>query len=106
MSNKRKLIHRCSCENCQRHPYNTTAQQHQAINRVLATLDEKRRRRFVGLLAHPYRRGSIQALHEITGLSRTTIRRGQAEIRRTDRINGVRRTGGGRIAIEKNIPTS
>jgi len=52
------------------------AKEHQAINRVVAGLDEKNRRRFVGVLALQWGRGGIARLIEITGLSRNTICRG------------------------------
>lgn len=80
------------------------AKEHQAINRVLAGLDEKNRRRFVGLLALQWRHGGIARLIEITGISRNTICRGRAEVQRADReIAGrLRRTGAGRPAVEKN----
>ena len=98
-----KEIHSCSCETCQRRPHSAVAKEHRAINRLLAGLDEKHRRRFVGLLALQWGRGSIQLLHEITGLSRVTIRRGRAEVQRLDRkaIKRVRVPGGGRKAVEK-----
>ena len=82
------------------------ARQHRAINRVLGTLNEKNRRRFVGLLALQRGRGGLQALATITGLSRNTVRRGREELRRTDRSTQVRRSGAGRKAVEKNSPTS
>ena len=69
--------HVCTCDMCQQHPYSAVAEHHRAINRVLATLDEKNRRRFVGLLASQWGRGGIQRLIEITGLSRNTIVRGR-----------------------------
>lgn len=78
------------------------ARQHQAINRVLATFDEKGRRRFAGLLALQRGHGGVQLTHEITGLSRMTIRAGREEIQHTDRTPGVRRRGAGRPAIEKS----
>jgi hypothetical protein len=78
------------------------AREHQAINRVLATFDEKGRRRFVGLLALQLGRGGVQLVREITGLSRMTIRAGREEIGRTDRTPGVRRSGAGRPAFEKS----
>lgn len=37
----------CTGTLCQLHPYRHVAKQHQAINRVLATLDERNRRRAV-----------------------------------------------------------
>lgn len=104
---ERRQIHRCSCITCQRHPYSTIAQQHRAINRVLATLDERNRRRFVGLLAIQVgrHRRVISLLSQITGLSRTTIYRGQREIERPTakrRSRRVRAAGGGRPLTEKN----
>ncbi|MCI0695013.1 hypothetical protein L0337_23765 [candidate division KSB1 bacterium] len=97
--------HQCACETCQQHPYSAIANEHRAINRLAATLDEKHRRRFVGLLALQWGRGSIQLLNTITGIDRATIRRGRAEVRRADRQTSgrVRRTGGGRHPIEKKI---
>ena len=101
--NQEPKLHQCVCETCQQHPYGVIAKEHRAINRLLAGLDEKHRRRFVGLLALQWGRGSIQLLREITGLSRMTIRRGRAEVQRIDRqtIERVRLAGGGRQAVEK-----
>jgi hypothetical protein len=103
MSVTRTPIHQCQCEQCQQHPHSDVAKQHRAINRLLAQLDEKSRRRLAGLLASRHRHGGVQALHQITGLSRMTIRRGRDEIQRIDRTQGIRRVGGGRIPVEKNI---
>ena len=99
-------IHRCVCQTCQQHPYSAVAKEHQAINRVVTGLDEKNRRRFVGLLALQWGRGGIARLIEITGISRNTICRGLAEVQRVDRATSgrVRQTGAGRPAIEKNSP--
>src|ERR1051326_2449712 len=96
--------HQCACETCQQHPSSATAKEHRAINRLVATLDEKHRRRFAGLLALQWGRGSVQLLSTITGLDRATIRRGRAEVQRADRQTRgrVRRSGGGRQAVEKN----
>lgn len=105
-SRLRRRIHQCECAACEQHPYGRVARQHQAINRVMATFDEKGRRRFVGLLALQLGRGGVQLAHAITGLSRMTIRAGREEIQRTDRTPGVRRAGAGRPAIEKSSPRS
>ena len=102
----RRRLHQCECGACEEHPFGRVARQHQAINRVIATFDEKGRRRFAGLLALQLGRGGVQLAHEITGLSRVTIRAGREEIRRTDRTPGVRRAGAGRPALEKNGPRS
>jgi hypothetical protein len=101
---KRRLVHQWTCSQCQGHPYSGTAKQHRAINRVLATVDEPTRRRFAGLLAHQWGRGSVQHLHGITGLSRMTIRRGRGELARVPRlpVGRARQSGGGRKPVEKN----
>jgi hypothetical protein len=80
------------------------AVQHKAINRVLANLDEKNRRRFAGLLALQLGRRHILLVSQITGLSRMTIYRGLHEIEHSDaKAQGrVRALGAGRIAVEKN----
>jgi hypothetical protein len=107
--NKTKPLHQCACETCQRQPRSETAQEHRAINRLLAILDEKSRRRFAGLLALAAEHGDIQCLIEITGLSRNTICRGRDEIKRVesrDVRNRIRRAGGGRKAVEKKTRKS
>lgn len=99
--------HECTCSACREHPRGEAAQEHQAINRVLATLDEKSRRRFVGLLALQWGRGSIALLNQVTGMSRPTIRRGRDEVQRVEQpsLRGrVRQAGAGRQAVEKNSP--
>lgn len=95
----------CQCPLCQHHPSAATAKEHAAINRVVATLNEKSRRRFVGLLALQWGRGSLERLSEITGLSRPTIRRGRAEVQQIEtptEANRIRRSGAGRKRVEKN----
>jgi hypothetical protein len=82
------------------------AQEHRAINRVLAGLDERSRRLCAGLLAKQRGRGGAQAIHEITGLSRTTIRRGQREVGELNRGDRIRRPGGGRQRVEKRVSVS
>jgi hypothetical protein len=101
-SKLRRQLHHCECAICTEHPYGQVARQHQAINRIMATFDEKGRRRFAGLLALQLGRGGVQLTHEITGLSRVTIRAGRDEIGRTDRTLEVRHAGAGRLALEKN----
>jgi hypothetical protein len=97
-------VHQCVCRLCQRHPHSAMAKEHQAINRVVAGLDEKNRRRFVGVLALQWGRGGIARLIEITGLSRNTICRGRVEVQQADRAPAgrVRCAGAGRPALEKN----
>jgi hypothetical protein len=105
---KTKPLHQCTCQTCRQHPRSDTAQEHRAINRLLATLDEKSRRRFVGLLALTAEHGDIQRLIEITGLCRNTICRGRNEIERVEprALRGrLRHAGGGRQAVEKKTRT-
>ena len=94
----------CSCVTCQQAPTGAIAQLHASINRVAAVLDEKNRRRFVGLWGMHFGHGGVQHLARVTGLSRTTILRGRREIEQLDqRTEGrVRRAGGGRKRAEKN----
>ena len=104
---KKRRLHGCACASCRQHPYSRVAQQHKAINRVLLTLDEKNRRRFVGLLAIQWGWRSVSLLSRITGLSRTTIRRGKTEIEHPAATSHgrIRALGGGRWRVEKNTPT-
>jgi hypothetical protein len=98
-----RAIYRCPCSDCLNTPSGETARDHAAINRLVATLDERQRRLFAGLLALRRGRGGIVALARITGLSRMTIRRGLAELRAgVGPIEArVRMPGGGRPPIEK-----
>ncbi len=98
-SKKKHPEHQCLCATCQDHPRSTVAKEHRAINRVVATLNEKSRRRFVGLLAGQWGRGSIAQLCTITGLSRPTIRRGREEVQHVERRSEqarIRQAGAGR----------
>jgi DNA-binding phage protein len=78
------------------------AEDHRAINRVVASLDERRRRLFAGLLAQQAGHGGIARVARITGLSRTTVLRGLRELAAPPDPSGrVRRPGGGRPRVEK-----
>jgi len=101
-----RRIHHCLCPTCQQHPHSQIAQQHQAINRVLATLNEKNRRHFVGLLALEWGARKIALISQITGLSRTTIHRGKCEVAHPGYQTQppLRKAGAGRRTVEKNNP--
>jgi DeoR/GlpR family transcriptional regulator of sugar metabolism len=73
---------------------------------VLTSLDERGRRLFAGLLARERGHGGVVALARITGLSRTTIRRGLLELERdgAEPAGRVRGPGGGRKRAEKKTP--
>lgn len=102
VSKSKRALHNCGCPSCRLHPYSKIAKEHTAINRVLLGLDERNKRRFVGLLAS--QRGNILELPQITGLSRNTIYRGQSEVERSSPKppSGIRQAGAGRLPVEKN----
>jgi len=105
MSNEAKRrMHHCTCRICRLHPHGKIAKQHKAINRVLLELNERNRRRFVGVLANERGRGGTSQLAEVTGLSRTTIARGRQEIEQVTkkRSSEIRQPGAGRPLVEKN----
>jgi len=101
-----RAIHQCGCPPCAARLLDAVTRDHEAINRVVATLDERQRRWFAGLLALRQGRGGIVAVAQITGLSRTTIRRGIRELQSGvgTANHRVRRPGGGRLAVEKKRP--
>lgn len=103
---KPRAAHQCRCLECSEHPTSETASLHRSINHVSATLDEKCRRRFVGLLALQNGYGGVQYFAGVTGLSRTTILRGQREIQQADTaLSGrIRASGGGGKFAEKKMP--
>jgi len=55
-----KPVHKCRCSECVEQPSSEIALFHTSINRLVAELDEKHRRQFVGLLASQFGRGGIQ----------------------------------------------
>ena len=63
-------------------------------------LDERGQRHFVAVEARTAGRGGIVAVHEITGIARSTIGRGLDELEESILPEGrVRREGGGRPAV-------
>jgi|SRR5579885_832969 len=103
MADQVRTPHVCDCPACRQSPQGDTAEEHRAINRVLASLNERARRLFAGLLAKERGHGGVVTLARITGLSRTTIRRGIAELARPAAAaeRRVRCAGGGRKRAEK-----
>jgi hypothetical protein len=101
-----RSVYCCACPACRTQPDSPIAHEHSAINHLLATLDEKARRQVAGLLALQQGQGGITRIAHITGLSRTTIRRGQQELQAPlpAQAGRIRHSGGGRKPIEKKIP--
>lgn len=106
MADQRCNPHVCSCERCRGFPHGDIAQDHRAINRVVASLDERRRRLFAGLLANQRGHGGVAQVARVTGLSRTTIHRGVLELQASaaEPADRIRRPGGGRPRAEKKSP--
>jgi DNA-binding phage protein len=99
--------HCCPCATCQEQPDSNVAQQHRGINWLVTTLDEKGRRLLVAFLARQHGPGGVAHLGRVTGLSRTTIRRGLTELDRPAAADGrIRRPGGGRPRLEKKARAS
>ena len=101
-------VHRCPCIECQLHPDDSPAQEHQLLNQLLATVDEKNRRLYAAFLAIHYGRGGLTKVARITGLSRMTLRRGRHELLEPERTtpHRIRHKGGGRERLEKKRPRS
>lgn len=107
MTEKPSGVRACQCSECRAEPTTATARVHAGINRLVQSLDERNRRQFVGLWATHLGRGGVQQMARITGLSRTTILRGQRELVDATVLapGRVRAGGGGRKRAEKNIQT-
>lgn len=103
-----RKVHRCRCRACCSRSNSEVIEYHRSINRVMVELDERSRRLFAGVLARQSGRGGIQAVVEITGLSRMTIRRGLRECAVAQGTDGdrIRRRGGGRQRVEKKSRAS
>jgi len=108
MADQHRFTRACCCPNCRRGTQPDVADYHAAINSVLVGLDERSRRLIAGLLASDQGHGGVTLLAQVTGLSRTTILRGQRELEGgVPRDPGhVRRAGGGRPRLEKKRPAS
>jgi len=72
------------------------------IMTMLPLLDEKQKRVYLATEAKSLGRGGLKAIHELTGVSQTTIIKGKKELKEgTVEQNRVRKSGGGRKAIAK-----
>ena len=100
--------HQCRCADCRRHPRGRIAREHRLVNRLAWAADERQRRLLLGFLAYQRGRGAISLLARVTGLSRTTILRGQRELLQRAPLPAgrVRRRGAGRKPVEIARPKS
>jgi hypothetical protein len=85
MADNPRAVPVCGCRSCSQGLNPELAQYHAAINAVLPELHERNRRLFAGLLASEHGHGGIVLLAQVTGLSRTTILRGNASCRMVSR---------------------
>jgi hypothetical protein len=78
------------------------------FQRIAPTLDERSRRLFVANEAQEFGFGGCEAVARATGVSKSMIRRGIAELADLDRLGPpegkLRRPGGGRKRLEHNDP--
>jgi hypothetical protein len=74
---------------------------------VAPLIDERARRLFAGAEALALGRGGVAAVARATGLARTTVARGIADVRARDTVGRgrIRRAGAGRPPIERRDPT-
>jgi hypothetical protein len=76
------------------------------IAAMLPILNEKQRRMYLACEAKSYGRGGLSQVSRVSGVSRTTIRVGLAELESGEKIDisRIRKPGGGRNFVENNIP--
>jgi hypothetical protein len=103
MADRSCLTHVCACPVCCQGADGEVAHYHAGINSIVPELHERGRRLFAGLLAAEHGHGGVSLLAQITGLSRTTILRGQRELEHgvPRHAHRIRRPGGGRPRVEK-----
>src|ERR687884_1684536 len=99
-------VRTCQCARCQMEASHPDREYHRQMNLLLSRLDEQQRRWYLAVESQRLGHGADRLLFEITGVDEKTIRRGREELaasladQPTDR---VRRPGGGRPPIEKQI---
>jgi hypothetical protein len=76
---EQQTVRCCPCPECQLQPTGKLAEQHRAINRMVASLNERSRRLVVGFLAQHSGRGGLARVaqrHKATGVPRSRGGRG------------------------------
>lgn len=98
------IVRRCECDVCRDQSDGPEVREHEQINRLMTTLDEKNARRVAGVLATRAGYGGVSLISRVTGMSRQTIDRGIRELEGEDPvpIDRVRAKGGGKLNLEKN----
>ena len=97
----------CECPTCLSIPAHTDKELHSQMNLFLSTLNEQQKRWYVALEAKKIGHGGAKLMHQITGMSMPTIRRGRQELDNgllSRPSNRARLPGGGRPTVEKKRP--
>lgn len=94
-------IHKCRCPACRKRDNNPTKRLHARLNVFLSVLDERQRRLFVGLESLKVGHGGDRRLARITGMNVDTVARGRRELQDFQADGRIRKSGGGRPAVEK-----
>jgi hypothetical protein len=71
---------------------------------ILPTLNEPQTRWFIAREAELLGRGGIQKMHQLTGMSAVTIRKGIKELKSRNKLpdgEKLRKQGGGRISLKE-----
>lgn len=94
----------CGCALCQGGNEHPERELHRQMILLYGRLEENQRRWFVALESRRIGYGGDRLLSQITGMDEKTIRRGREEMEASLVDNPperIRRTGGGRPAVEK-----
>ena len=102
---KARIIHQCTCADCQSGNEEVQAQ-HTQFNLVMSRLNEQQRRWMAAVEANRLGHGGTRQLQQITGLDINTIRRGRRDL--ADGLHEcppgrIRKPGGGRKPLKKKI---
>lgn len=94
----------CGCARCQAGNEHAERELHRQTILLYGRLEENQRRWFVALESKRIGYGGDRLLSQITGMDEKTIRRGREEMEASlvdNPAERIRRTGGGRPAVEK-----
>ena len=98
-------VHQCQCPECRSTKTNSSTKVlHEKMNILVSTLDERQRRLYAGLESKKLGHGGDRQVSLITGLNVDTIARGRRELDEPELLGRIRKTGGGRPAVEKKRP--
>lgn len=102
-----RAVRACGCAACRSGEDHPLRREHEAMNAMMAELNERQRRLYAATEAKRLGRGGVVRVEEITGMSRDTIRRGTLELAGAippPPAGRTRARGGGRPGIEQSKP--